>query len=340
VGCREWRRRAKKEALRGNGAAERLAETVVQRVRSAMVAERLPELRLLPAPASGQKQLLMVDLHCHTVYSDGRMSLRELVDFYGRRGFDAMAVTDHVVDKGCLIGRLTELTGLVMTKEDLSDYFRALQEERSRAWIKYRMILFPGMEFNLDGLTAKRSAHLLGVDLKEPIDPGMKLKEICQAVRSQGGLTIAAHPHHMTSMWGRDTLFLWERQEEYKPYIDAWEIGNRDDLFNPVGLTSPAGRRCCFVKRIPRRSRPASGRTRMFPSRCTGITGLGEPAPRRAKRRRQAIGKRRRARCDRIRWKDEFPAEKLQDSVGRGTDPSCWLNNGNRQLTATVASAR
>ena len=40
----------------------------------------------------------------------------------------------------------------------------------------------------------------------------------------------------MTSMWGRDTLFLWERQEEYKPYIDAWEIGNRDDLFNPVGL--------------------------------------------------------------------------------------------------------
>ena len=236
VGCREWRRRARKEAQRAEGAAERLAETVVQRVRTAATAGRSPELRLLPAPAAGQKQLLMVDLHCHSVYSDGRMSLRELVDFYGRRGFDAMAVTDHVVDKGCLIGRLVDLTGLVMTMEDLPDYFRALQEERNRAWIKYRMILFPGMEFNLDGLTAKRSAHLLGVDLKEPIDPGMKLKEICEAIRAQGGLTIAAHPHHMTSMWGRDTLFLWERQEEYKPYIDAWEIGNRDDLFNPVGL--------------------------------------------------------------------------------------------------------
>ncbi|NBR63271.1 MAG: hypothetical protein EBT77_02985 [Verrucomicrobia bacterium] len=236
VGCREWRRRARKEAWRSTGAADRLAETVVRRVRSATVAERLPELRLLPAPVTGKKQLLMVDLHCHTVYSDGRMSLRELVDFYGRRGFDAMAVTDHVVDKGNLIGRLVDLTGLVMTAEDLPEYFRALQEERNRAWIKYRMILFPGMEFNMDGLTAKRSAHLLGVDLKEPIDPGLKLKEICQAVRAQGGLTIAAHPHHMTSMWGRDTLFLWERQEEYKPYIDAWEIGNRDDLFNPVGL--------------------------------------------------------------------------------------------------------
>jgi len=236
VGFREWRRRARKESFRAEGAAERLAETVVQRVRAASTADRLPELRLLPAPAAGQKQLLMVDLHCHSVYSDGRMSLRELVDFYGRRGFDAMAVTDHVVDKGCLIGRLVDLTGLVMTMEDLPEYFRALQEERNRAWIKYRMILFPGMEFNLDGLTAKRSAHLLGVDLKEPIDPGMKLKAICEAIRAQGGLTIAAHPHHMTSMWGRDTLFLWERQEEYQPYIDAWEIGNRDDLFNPVGL--------------------------------------------------------------------------------------------------------
>jgi len=236
VGYREWRRRARKESFRAEGAAERLAEVVVARVRSASTADRLPELRLLPAPATGQKQLLMVDLHCHSVYSDGRMSLRELVDFYGRRGFDAMAVTDHVVDKGCLIGRLVDLTGLVMTMEDLPEYFRALKEERNRAWIKYRMILFPGIEFNLDGLTAKRSAHLLGVDLKEPIDPGMKLKEICGAIRAQGGLTIAAHPHHMTSMWGRDTLFLWERQEEYKPYIDAWEIGNRDDLFNPVGL--------------------------------------------------------------------------------------------------------
>lgn len=48
------------------------------------------------------------------------------------------------------------------------------------------MILFPGLEFNHDGLTAKRSAHLLGVDLKEPIDPALSLKEICQKIREQG----------------------------------------------------------------------------------------------------------------------------------------------------------
>jgi len=237
AGLREWRRRARKEAHRSAGAVERLAARVLQMAKSSRVTERSPELRLLPPMAeSGRKQLLMVDLHAHTMFSDGRLTLRELVDFYGRRGFDALSVTDHLVDPRRLLGRLAGMTGLVLTPEDLPEYFRALGEERNRAWAKYRMILFPGLEFNHDGLTAKRSAHLLGVDLKEPIDPSLSLKEICQQIREQGGLTIAAHPHHMSSAWGRDTLYLWERKEEYRELIDAWEIGNRDDLFNPVGL--------------------------------------------------------------------------------------------------------
>jgi processive 1,2-diacylglycerol beta-glucosyltransferase len=237
VGLREWRRRARKEAQRCEGAVERLAARILQMAKSSRVTERSPELRLLPPMAdSGRKQLLMVDLHAHTMFSDGRLTLRELVDFYGRRGFDALSVTDHLVDPRRLLGRLAGMTGLVLTPEDLAEYFRALAEERNRAWAKYRMILFPGLEFNHDGLTAKGSAHLLGVDLKEPIDPSFSLKEICQEIRQQGGLTIAAHPHHMSSAWGRDTLYLWERKEEYRELIDAWEIGNRDDLFNPVGL--------------------------------------------------------------------------------------------------------
>ncbi len=237
VGLREWRRRARKEAQRVEGAGQRLAGRILQMTRASQVTERSPELRLLPVmPESGRKQLLMVDFHTHSMFSDGRLTLRELVDFYGRRGFDALSVTDHLVDPRRLLGRLAGMTGLVLTPADLPEYFRALRQERDRAWAKYRMILFPGLEFNHDGLTAKGSAHLLGVDLKEPIDPALSLKEICQQVREQGGLTIAAHPHHMSSAWGKDTLYLWERKEEYRDLIDAWEIGNRDDLFNPVGL--------------------------------------------------------------------------------------------------------
>jgi len=236
VGLREWNRRARKEALRSIGATERLASRILQMAKSANHVEKVPELRLVSRGNGGRKGLLMVDLHAHTIFSDGRLTVSELVDFYGRRGFDALAVTDHLVDHRRLLGRLANLTGLVLTSEDLPDYFRVLQEEKNRAWTKYRMILFPGLEFNHDGLTAKGSAHLLGVDLIEPIDPSLSLKEICQRIRGQGGLTIAAHPHHMSSAWGKDTLYLWERQDEFRPLVDAWEIGNRDDLFNPVGL--------------------------------------------------------------------------------------------------------
>ncbi|MFA9197624.1 MAG: PHP domain-containing protein [Aliarcobacter sp.] len=236
VGLREWGRRARKEANRSAGAMGRLAGRIAKMARAAQSTERVPELRLVMHGYSGRKGLLMVDLHTHSIFSDGRLTLREIVDFYGRRGFDAMAVTDHLVDRRRLLGRLASLSGLVLTLEDLPEYFRALAEERNRAWTKYRMILFPGLEFNHDGLTAKGSAHLLGVDLKEPIDPALSLKEICLQIRGQGGLTIAAHPHHMSSAWGKDTLYLWERQNEFRPLIDAWEIGNRDDLFNPVGL--------------------------------------------------------------------------------------------------------
>ena len=236
VGLREWTRRAQREAGRVRGSSEKLAQRILKMAQAANSVERIPELRLVPNSPTGRQGLLMVDLHTHSIFSDGRLTLRELVDFYGRRGFDAMAVTDHLVDRRRLLGRLANMTGLVLTLEDLPEYFRALAEERNRAWTKYRMILFPGLEFNHDGLTAKGSAHLLGVDLREPIDPALSLKEICHQVRQQGGLTIAAHPHHMSSAWGKDTLYLWNRQDEFRPLIDAWEIGNRDDLFNPVGL--------------------------------------------------------------------------------------------------------
>ena len=130
-----------------------------------------------------------------------------------------------------------------------------------------------GVEFNKDGYTAKTSTHLLGVDLKAPIDPSLDIKQLIAEIRAQGGLAIASHPHEMKSEWGKNTLYLWEHVDEYAPLIDAWEVANRDDIFNPVGLkncpsspaaistsrsTSTRGKRCSIVKRKPRRSSTAS----------------------------------------------------------------------------------
>jgi len=40
----------------------------------------------------------------------------------------------------------------------------------------------------------------------------------------------------MQSEWGRNTLYLWKHQEQFAPLLDAWEIANRENIFNPVGL--------------------------------------------------------------------------------------------------------
>jgi hypothetical protein len=187
-------------------------------------------LRRLP------KRLLLCDLHTHTTWSDGRLSVTELVDFYGQRGFDCLCITDHLCDPKRLLGKLVNLTGLVIPPGELGDYFESIEREKKRAWAKYDLMLMTGVEFNKDGYTPKTSTHLLGVDLKEPIDPSLGLKELIREIHAQGGLAIASHPHETKSTWGKDTLYLWEHVDEYAPLIDAWEVANRDDIFNPVGL--------------------------------------------------------------------------------------------------------
>ncbi|MBA2742419.1 MAG: hypothetical protein H0U46_10460 [Actinobacteria bacterium] len=38
---------------------------------------------------------LLAELHAHTTWSDGDLSIRELVDLYGSTGFDVLSITDH-----------------------------------------------------------------------------------------------------------------------------------------------------------------------------------------------------------------------------------------------------
>ncbi|MEJ0000346.1 MAG: PHP domain-containing protein [Verrucomicrobiota bacterium] len=216
---------------------------------AALMTVPVPKLRALPAPATGEgnakphkvvhrlpKKLLLCDLHTHTTWSDGKLSVAEMVDFYGQRGFDCLCITDHLCDPKRLLGKLVNLTGLVIPPGEVEAYFEAIEREKKRAWAKYDLLLMSGVEFNKDGYTARTSTHLLGVDLKQPIDPSLGIKELIAQIHAQGGLAIASHPHEMKSEWGKNTLYLWEHVDEYTPLLDAWEVANRDDIFNPVGL--------------------------------------------------------------------------------------------------------
>jgi processive 1,2-diacylglycerol beta-glucosyltransferase len=196
-----------------------------------------------PTPRPGRapglpacSRMLLCDFHIHTNYSDGRLTLPEVIDFYGRRGFDCICITDHIADPRRLIGKFSELLNFTVAVGQLDEYFDMLEQERRRAWRKYEMLVMTGLEFNKEGLTKKTSGHLLGLDLKAPISPALSFVEIVAQIHSQGGLAVAAHPHLMKSEWGKNTMFLWENQEVFAPILDAWEIANRNNIFTPVGL--------------------------------------------------------------------------------------------------------
>ena len=64
----------------------------------------------------------------------------------------------------------------------------------------------------------------------------LDIPEIIAKIHAQGGLAVASHPHIMKSEWGKNTLYLWENQEKFAPLLDAWEIANRNNIFNDIGL--------------------------------------------------------------------------------------------------------
>lgn len=200
--------------------------------------DQRPSVTTTPAPkaAAAEAHAMLCDLHIHSNFSDGKLSVPELVDFYGRRGFDAICITDHLADPRRICGKITNLTNLVLGAAQLDEYFDLLEQQRQRAWREYGMIVMTGIEFNKDGLSKKSSAHLLGIDLKVPISPALDLPETIAQIHAQGGLAVASHPHLFKTEWGKNTLYLWENIDTFAPLIDAWEIANRNEIFTPVGL--------------------------------------------------------------------------------------------------------
>jgi processive 1,2-diacylglycerol beta-glucosyltransferase len=68
-----------------------------------------------------QRRTLLCDFHIHTNYSDGRLTLREVIDFYGRRKFDCICITDHVTDPRRPISRFRELLNLTIAPDQIGE---------------------------------------------------------------------------------------------------------------------------------------------------------------------------------------------------------------------------
>lgn len=180
--------------------------------------------------------MMLCDFHIHTTFSDGSLEMRKTIDLFGQAGFDAISVTDHVVNGDNTIGKFAERFNLSVKEENFSEYMATMREEAKRAWEKYNMLVIPGVEISKNYLSQDESAHFLVLDIKEFIPACMNCEEIFLEAKKQDALIIACHPHNTPDPMTKDTLFLWNNREKYAKYIDAWEIANRDDVFNVISL--------------------------------------------------------------------------------------------------------
>jgi predicted metal-dependent phosphoesterase TrpH len=127
---------------------------------------------------------LLCDFHIHTSYSDGSLSLNDVVNLYGGQSFDAISVTDHILDHRAFENCIKRNQDpMVINKSDFSDYLHALWNESRRAWENLGMLLIPGVEITneTDGY------HILAIDIKEYIEPGLPVEEIINRIHAQGG---------------------------------------------------------------------------------------------------------------------------------------------------------
>jgi hypothetical protein len=179
-----------------------------------------------------ETRLLLCELHAHTTWSDGALTLTELVDVYGRHGFDVLCITDHALPDGAP----RPSRPLRLERRTHARYLRAIACEARRAQEQYGLLVIPGLELTYDDPDPDRAAHALALGLRsfEPLEAG--LEEALGGARRLGAAIVAAHPH------GRDpdpkplrtTRWFWRNQGRLDGLVDRFELFNRDRTFGWV----------------------------------------------------------------------------------------------------------
>jgi PHP family Zn ribbon phosphoesterase len=177
--------------------------------------------------------MYLADFHIHSHFSDGSMSIPEIVDFYGERGFGAIAITDHLCEEKSNLGKAAAYLGKTLTRATFPLYQEILKSERERAWREYQMLLIPGFEVTKNSLVNHRAAHVVALGATEWVSADQDLKQIARSIRNAGGLAVAAHPLAPHRVKNRP-YYLWDQRRELENEFDAWEVASGPHLFPEV----------------------------------------------------------------------------------------------------------
>ena len=177
--------------------------------------------------------MILSDFHIHSNFSDGKHSIPEIVDFYGRRGFGAIAITDHLCEDHTFLGKAAAYLERTLTPASFPFYLEILKSEAERAKRLYNMVLIPGVEITKNSFSNHRSAHVIGLGISKWMNANLSIETILTDLRDQGALTIAAHPVSNQKL-EKQTLHLWDRRHELAPLFDAWEVGSGTNFYDEV----------------------------------------------------------------------------------------------------------
>jgi predicted metal-dependent phosphoesterase TrpH len=177
---------------------------------------------------------LLCELHAHSTWSDGELSLGELVDLYGTHGFDVLAVTDHVL-RSDDPWPLKNPDGAWIRGENFGDYLEAIREESDRARSLYGMLLIPGLELTYNDPDPDVAGHALAIGLRAFVAMEDGLETAMSDARQLGAAIVAAHPHsdqHEDPQ--RSTRRFWREWQMLGGVIDRFELFNQREVFGWV----------------------------------------------------------------------------------------------------------
>jgi predicted metal-dependent phosphoesterase TrpH len=171
---------------------------------------------------------LLCELHAHTTWSDGSLTVRELCDLYGRRGFDVLAVTDHAPRDGRYV-----------QAETFAAYLESVHAEARRARDLYDLLVLPGLELTFDDPDPLQAAHVVALGLREYVDLAEGLESALADARAHGAALVAAHPYSVDELASATRCTAaFAARPELVPLVDRFELFNRNTLF---GWVSAAG---------------------------------------------------------------------------------------------------
>jgi predicted metal-dependent phosphoesterase TrpH len=178
---------------------------------------------------------LLCELHAHTSWSDGALTVAELVDLHGLNGFDVLCVTDHVLRADDPWRHLRGWVGTSVNHASFDTYLEEIEHEAERARKTYGMLVVPGLELTFNDADPANAAHAVALGLRNYVSLDDGIEEAIETAAKAGAAVIAAHPYDAGPQPNSTRLTQrFARDEALCRLVHRFELFNRAKLFGWV----------------------------------------------------------------------------------------------------------